>query len=138
MRVTAEFDCRQSHAGLRCFGTRLVNFLKIVQQFAAVGDVLIGSSQSLIACGVWTAVRLTLVSIVSFVSNPDKLTAFFMRVGGAVPCFEMALLYQRSQTLQSHVSEYFIVVIRVFHKLLKISKKSLFLASLRQLYQPRI
>ncbi|POR35411.1 Uncharacterized protein TPAR_04422 [Tolypocladium paradoxum] len=62
MRVTAEFDRCPSHARLRCFGTRLMKFLNFVQQFAAAGDVIVGASQSLIACGVWTAVRLTLVS----------------------------------------------------------------------------
>lgn len=62
MRLTAEID----RAGRRCFGPRMTNFLQAVQQFAAIGDVLIGGSQNLIACGVWALVRMSL--LVSFSS----------------------------------------------------------------------
>lgn len=41
-------------------GTRLGGFLSRLQKFAEAGDVLIGGSQSLIASGVWTAVRVAL------------------------------------------------------------------------------
>ena len=40
--------------------TRIQGFLRRIQQFAAIGDVLIGGSQNLIACGVWAAVRATI------------------------------------------------------------------------------
>jgi hypothetical protein len=53
MRVTAEVDRRMSRKfGSRCFGPRFTNFLQGVQQFAALGDVIVGGSQNLIACGV--------------------------------------------------------------------------------------
>lgn len=42
------------------FGPRAQSILQVTQQFAAIGDVLIGGSQNLIACGVWTVVRFTL------------------------------------------------------------------------------
>lgn len=42
------------------FGPRVQSILQVTQQFAAIGDVLIGGSQNLIACGVWTVVRFTL------------------------------------------------------------------------------
>jgi ankyrin repeat domain-containing protein 50 len=38
----------------------------------------------------------------------------------------MALLYPRSKNLQSHLSEYFIVVVRLCHQLLKFTQKSIF------------
>lgn len=41
-------------------GTRVGSFLERLQKFAEAGDVLIGGSQSLIASGVWTAVRVSL------------------------------------------------------------------------------
>lgn len=63
MRLTAEID--RSVAGRvgggRCFGTRLVNVLQAAQQFAALGDVVVGGSQNMIACGVWSLVRMTLL-----------------------------------------------------------------------------
>ncbi|RFU26253.1 hypothetical protein B7463_g10091, partial [Scytalidium lignicola] len=49
MKLTAEIDLRAS--GGRCFGPRLTNFLQAVQQFAALGDIIIGGTQNLIACG---------------------------------------------------------------------------------------
>ena len=60
MRLTADID-RSQRAGDRCFGPRFTNFLHGVQQFAAIGDVLIGGSQNIIACGVWSVVRMSLL-----------------------------------------------------------------------------
>ena len=67
MRLTAEID-RQTSGKVRsrrCVGPRLTNFLQAVQQFAALGDVILGGSQNLIACGVWSVVRLSLLVSVS-------------------------------------------------------------------------
>jgi ankyrin repeat domain-containing protein 50 len=67
MRLTAEIDRRVSGkvGGGRCFGPRLTNFLQAVQQFAALGDIIVGGSQNLIACGVWSLVRASLLVGVS-------------------------------------------------------------------------
>lgn len=65
LRLTAEIDQMASLSKRRCFGTRMMNIFESVQQFAALGDIIIGGSQNLIACGVWTVVRSSLlVSIV--------------------------------------------------------------------------
>lgn len=62
MQLTAEMDRRISAKfSSRCFGPRFTNFLQGVQQFAALGDVVIGGSQNLIACGVWSVVRMSLL-----------------------------------------------------------------------------
>lgn len=63
MRLTAEIDRRAAGnvGGGRCFGTRLVNVLEAVQQFAALGDIVVGGSQNMVACGVWSLVRMTLL-----------------------------------------------------------------------------
>jgi len=68
IRLTAEMDRQMSRkAGGRCFGPRFTNFLQGVQQFAAPGDVVVGSSQNIIACGVWSLVRISLlVSALAF------------------------------------------------------------------------
>lgn len=53
MRLTAEADGQISKKfSGQCFGPRFTNFLEGVQQFAALGDVVVGGSQNLIACGV--------------------------------------------------------------------------------------
>lgn len=63
MRFTAEIDLRtaQQIGGGQCFGPRLTNILQAAQQYAALGDVVIGGSQNIIACGVWSLLRLTLL-----------------------------------------------------------------------------
>ena len=63
MRLTAEIDRRTSGkvGGGRCFGTRLTNVLQAIQQFASLGDIVVGGSQNIIACGVWSLVRMTLL-----------------------------------------------------------------------------
>lgn len=67
MRLTAEIDRGASRKAGRCYGPRFTNMLQAVQQFASLGDILIGGSQNLIACGVWSLVRMSLlVSIFSF------------------------------------------------------------------------
>jgi hypothetical protein len=67
MQLTAEIDrCAASgKVGGRCFGPRLTSFLQAVQQFAALGDIMIGGLQSLIACGVWSVVRMSLLVSIS-------------------------------------------------------------------------
>jgi ankyrin repeat domain-containing protein 50 len=63
MRLTAEIDLRavQQNGGGQCFGPRMTNILQAVQQYAALGDVIVGGSQNIIACGVWSLLRLTLL-----------------------------------------------------------------------------
>ena len=61
MQLTAEIDFQTHKAGRRCFGLRMTKILESVQQFASIGDVIVGGSQNLIACGVWSLVRVTLL-----------------------------------------------------------------------------
>lgn len=58
MQLTAEIN-RESGIRGRCFGPRLTSILQTVQQFAALGDVVVGGTQNLLACGVWSLVRMT-------------------------------------------------------------------------------
>ena len=104
MKLTAEIDLSKE-AGSRCFGPRFTTFLHGVQQFAAPGDVIVGGSQNIIACGVWSLVRMSLlVSIlmisirlsISFHANCqqaavntssclESLSMLFMEVGRSAP-----------------------------------------------------
>ncbi|KAH6669833.1 hypothetical protein B0J14DRAFT_486435 [Halenospora varia] len=128
MRFTAEIDRRASGrvgAG-RCFGPRLINVLQAVQQFAALGDVIVGGSQNIITCGVWSLVRMTLLFMVSSTSYLEKFSVLFMTIGRSAPRYQiMGLLYPLSKNLQSSLSEYFIVVVRLCHQLLKFTQKSI-------------
>ncbi|KAF1363445.1 hypothetical protein EJ07DRAFT_162716 [Lizonia empirigonia] len=125
MRVTAEIDrCVSGKAGKRCFGPRFTNFLQGVQQFAALGDV-VGGSQNIIACGVWSLERMSLLSIINFSLYMDSLSSLFMEIGRSAPRYQtIAVLYPLSKTLQAHIIEYFIVVVHLCHSIRQFSLKS--------------
>jgi hypothetical protein len=61
MRLTAQIDRRMAGKAGRCLGPRFTNFLQGVQQFASLGDVIVGGSQNIIACGVWSLVRMSIL-----------------------------------------------------------------------------
>ncbi|KAL1599664.1 hypothetical protein SLS60_007467 [Paraconiothyrium brasiliense] len=126
MQLTAEVDRRTSKKfSSACFGPRFTNFLQGVQQFAALGDVIIGGSQNLLACGVWSLVRMSLLSIVNLSSYIEKLSSLFMDVGRSAPRYQaITLLYPRSTNLQSHLTEYFIVAVGLCRYLFKFGQKS--------------
>ncbi|KAK1753251.1 hypothetical protein QBC47DRAFT_54387 [Echria macrotheca] len=127
MQLTAEIDRRaaEKSRGRRCFGPRFTNVLQAIQQFAALGDVVVGGSQNILACGVWSLVRMTLLSIVNLSSYLDKISALLMMAGKSAPRYEeMALLYPRSRNLQSQLFEYFLVVVRLCQQIIKMSKTS--------------
>lgn len=75
LHLIAEVDARTLAAKRRCVGTRMMNVLEAVQQFASLGDIVVGGSQNLIACGIWTVLRSSLlVSIRAYLpmeSNRD-------------------------------------------------------------------
>ncbi|KAL8364540.1 hypothetical protein RB595_003698 [Gaeumannomyces hyphopodioides] len=127
MRLTDEIDRRATQRGHRerCFGPRFSNILQTVQQFAALGDTVVGGSQNIIACGVWSLVRMTLLLVVNFHSYFEKLSTLLMAIGRSSPRYQMmALLCPQSKRLQSYLCEYFIVIVRLCHQHLKLIQKS--------------
>lgn len=63
IRLTEEInkDGERRHPAWRPYGTKVHSFLSRLQMFATIGDVMIGGSQNLIAAGVWSAVRISLM-----------------------------------------------------------------------------
>jgi ankyrin repeat domain-containing protein 50 len=62
---------------------------------------------------------------VNYSSYFEKLSNLFMAIGRSAPRYQtIALLYPQSKSLQAHLSEYFIVVVRLCHQLLKFTQKS--------------
>ncbi|KAI1260719.1 hypothetical protein F5Y18DRAFT_404338 [Xylariaceae sp. FL1019] len=117
MHITAEID-RQARlrngGGQRCYGPRMVKALESVQQFVSVGDVLIGGSQNLIASGVWSIVRLSLLATSRLSTYLEKLSELFMAVGSSAPRYqEMISLYPRSKPLRQLGIEYQITLVNL-------------------------
>ncbi|KAK6821068.1 hypothetical protein PG987_015468 [Apiospora arundinis] len=102
MNLTAEVDLQARH---RCFGPRFTRILESVQQYAGIGDVVVGGSQNLIACGVWSLVRMSLLS--------------------APLIQDMASLFPHSKPLQDRVAHYFTTVVRVCQKSIKLCQPSI-------------
>ncbi|RHZ54013.1 uncharacterized protein CDV56_103634 [Aspergillus thermomutatus] len=141
-RLTGEIDRNVNRKTRRCFGPRFMNVLQAVQRYASMGDIVIGGSQNLVACGVWAAVRLTLtvcnpanehVKVSDF--WPDAISGSFLlgesvalvyASGRNAPRYEdMALLYPRSKRLQDGLCEYFIVVVNLCQHAVQFVQKSI-------------
>ncbi|KAH7151445.1 hypothetical protein DER46DRAFT_476189, partial [Fusarium sp. MPI-SDFR-AT-0072] len=129
MRLTAEIDLKATskHGRGRCFGPRMTNLLQAIQQFAALGDVVVGGSQNLIACGVWAAARMTVHVITGYFTYLEKLSFLFMAVGRNAPRYQaMAAIYPKSKNLQRYMCEYFIIVTRLCLQSISWTRKSAF------------
>ncbi|KAF4947847.1 hypothetical protein FSARC_13870, partial [Fusarium sarcochroum] len=127
MRLTAEIDLKTTsrHGRGRCFGPRLTNMLEAIQKFAALGDVVVGGSQNLIACGVWAAARMTVHVVTGYLTYLEKLSALFMVVGRTAPRHHaMAAIYPQSKNLQRYLCEYFIIVTKICHQSITWTRKS--------------
>ena len=71
-RLTEEVnrDGHKVHRTWRQYGGRLQRALDQILVFTKVGDILVGGSQNMIACGVWAAVRLSIqVCLVSSITS---------------------------------------------------------------------
>ncbi|KAF2670549.1 hypothetical protein BT63DRAFT_356449, partial [Microthyrium microscopicum] len=127
MTLTAIIDedfSAKIHRG-SSYGPRLTAFLNTVQQFAAIGDIIIGGSQNLIACGVWSIVRFSIMALVSTNSFFEEVSEMIMSIGRSSPRHEMiALLHPDSKELKRCVLEYFIQVVILFQKLIEFVQKS--------------
>ncbi|KAF4934464.1 hypothetical protein CGCF413_v001639 [Colletotrichum fructicola] len=129
MKLTAEIDSRvrKEHGPSRCFGPRLTNVLQAVQQFAALGDTVVGGSQNLVACGVWSAVRMMLHMAIGYASYLEKLSLLFMTAGRQAPRYQtLAIIYPQSKDLQRYLSEYFIVIVHICQRMQQYAMKSIF------------
>lgn len=61
-QIAAEIDRK----GRKPRGDRFKRVLEALQQFVAVGDVVIGSTQNMLAAGVWSVARLTAIVCTRF------------------------------------------------------------------------
>ncbi|KAH6692549.1 hypothetical protein F5X68DRAFT_250778 [Plectosphaerella plurivora] len=110
----------------KCVGPRLKKVLEACQRFAAIGDVRIGGSQNLIACGVWSAVRLSLQMSVGNGAFFDKLSILIMEIGRTAPINEeIGLLVPDSPELQSLIAEYMLRVVCICKEMVKMTNCSL-------------
>ncbi|KAL4792169.1 ankyrin repeat-containing domain protein [Aspergillus venezuelensis] len=124
MQLTAEINRSTGLSG-RCFGSRLMNILKAVQQFAALGDIVLGGAQNLLASGVWTIVRITLLSVVTYAAYFERLSAMLMAAGRSAPRYQLlGALYPKSEKLRGYIMEYFIVLVKLCRHVIRLSRKS--------------
>ncbi|KAK0640719.1 hypothetical protein B0T16DRAFT_201580 [Cercophora newfieldiana] len=119
--ITAEIDCQSG----RPTGSRHAKILDAAQRIAALGDVMVGGSQNLVACGVWATLRLTLVTLGAINSYRENASKLFMEIGRSAPRHDaLTVLYPQSKRLQDAVWEYFIIVVQLCQNLLQNSTKN--------------
>ncbi|KAL3441705.1 hypothetical protein BJX65DRAFT_313525 [Aspergillus insuetus] len=124
MQITAESSQFTGPQG-RCFGPRLTNILQAVQKFAALGYIVVGGSQNMLACGVWSLVRLTLLTVVKRSAYFERLSSMLMAGGRSAPRNQiMGAIYPQSVRLRESMTECFIVIVQLCHYMLKLSRKT--------------
>ena len=64
---------KAKHGTRSAFKPRLESVVMAIQKSASIGDVMIGGSQNLIACGVWSIARIALLVRLMFDNNQDSL-----------------------------------------------------------------
>ncbi|KAK7756616.1 hypothetical protein SLS62_001453 [Diatrype stigma] len=125
MQLTAEIDLKTRASGRRCFGPRMTKILEAVQQFASIGDVIIGGSQNLIACGVWSLVRLTLLAVSRFSTYLENLSTLMMAIGPSAPRYqEIVALHPKSKALTDLGLKYFTLMVQLCREVVAVCNKS--------------
>ncbi|KAK3950453.1 hypothetical protein QBC32DRAFT_399480 [Pseudoneurospora amorphoporcata] len=127
IRMTEELNregARRHAAWTPAPGTRLGGFLSRIQKFAEAGDVLIGGTQSLIASGVWTAVRVSLEAAVGHYAYFDQVSSLLMRITQSWKItLEFAKHFPDSAELQAFLAEYLVRVVQLCKKIMLVAKR---------------
>ncbi|KAG8158663.1 hypothetical protein KVR01_011785 [Diaporthe batatas] len=112
------------HKSWRPHGTKVGGFLARIQAFAAIGDVLVGGSQNLIATGVWSAVRLSLTIATNYLGYFEKLSTLLMRLNTSWTLHEdFSRLFPTSEVLQAYFCEYLVVLMRLCNKVVMFCRR---------------
>ncbi|KAK7697320.1 hypothetical protein SLS64_013668 [Diaporthe eres] len=116
-QIAAEIDLKAR----RPCGDRFKRLLEALQQFVAVGDVIIGSTQNMLAAGVWSVARLTVIVMTGYTGYREKVSEIFLDIGRSAPRHaELASIYPGAGRLQSAMMEYSIVVVELCHSLFQL------------------
>ncbi|KAM7219820.1 hypothetical protein V8F06_004854 [Rhypophila decipiens] len=127
-RLTEEVnrDGHKIHRTWRQYGSRLQKALDQVVIFTKVGDILVGGSQNMIACGVWAAVRLSIQIATGYLSFFDKVSSLWMNIGRSCEVQEeLVQLFPQSTELQTLMSEYLVVTVNFCQRIVAFSKRPL-------------
>ncbi|KAK3935265.1 hypothetical protein QBC46DRAFT_358398 [Diplogelasinospora grovesii] len=128
IRLTEEInrDGARMHRSWQPHGTRLVGILERIQVFSAVGDILIGGSQCMIASGVWAAVRMSLQLATGYLSYFERISQLFMRIGHSSSIQQdLVLLFPKCSKLQRFMCEYLIVIVNFCRGVVVFTKRSI-------------
>lgn len=127
IRMTEELNREgaRRHKTWQPYSTRLGAFLSGLQSLASLGDVVIGGSQNLIACGVWFAVRVCLETAIGFITYFDRVSALFLKLGTSWALHrDFAQLFPRNHELQTFLAEYLITIVTLCKKVVVFGNKS--------------
>ncbi|KAI8625500.1 hypothetical protein F5Y19DRAFT_479607 [Xylariaceae sp. FL1651] len=128
IRLTEEInrDGSRMHKAWRPYATRIVTFLEKIQVLSRVGDFLIGSSQNLIASGVWAAIKITLSMALGSLGLFKRISEVFLHIRkSASSTKDLAELFPSSKELQDLMCEYFITLLSFCQKTVQLLNKSI-------------
>lgn len=136
LTFTAELDFKNSTRKSRGVASRLVDFLKSVQQFVSVVDTFTQANQG-IASLVWGSIKLTMLAATNFSSYFDKLSECFMSLRKDCPRFsEYQILYKDSSRLQKALSQFYATVVRFCQHAIRITQRNGFEHAAKSFFKP--
>jgi hypothetical protein len=92
-------------------GPRFVNFVNSAQKYAVLGNL---------CHGVWAPIQLSLTLTTSHAAYIESISELLMHTGLAAPQFErLAAIYPNSRSLQIYLTEYYTIVIKLCHRMVK-------------------
>ena len=117
-------DGSRKHRAWRPYATRTAMFLDKVQTLSRIGDFLVGSSQNLMASGIWAAVKITLGIAVGSLSFFKRISELFLKVGrSAAITRDLVEVFPNSNGLQDLMCEYLIVLVSFCKDVVQVLKK---------------
>ncbi|KAM7188362.1 hypothetical protein V8F33_010702 [Rhypophila sp. PSN 637] len=125
-RLTEEVnrDGHKVHKTWKQYGSRLQKALDQIVIFTKVGDILVGGSQNMIACGVWAAVRLSIQIATGYLTFFDKVSNLWMQIGRSCEVQEeLFQLFPQSTELQTLMSEYLVVTVNFCQRIVAFAKR---------------
>ena len=117
-------DGSRKHRAWRPYATRTAMFLDKVQTLSRIGDFLVGSSQNLMASGIWATVKITLGIAVGSLSFFKRISELFLKVGRSASITrDLVEVFPNSSGLQDLMCEYLIVLVSFCKDVVQVLQK---------------
>lgn len=120
----AKLDAENGSKTRRSVSPRLCTFLSAVQQFAGAVETFVSSNPKIGAL-IWGSIKTAMTMAGNIASYFDKITKMIEKIGRFCPTYQkFGQLYQGCVGLQQALCEYYVVIVELCTKVIKISQRT--------------